>query len=138
MSASDEDVAACFDLFDAGSTGSIDGKEAIGKAYRALGYAPSEEELTELLDGNESVDIERFKSLAANLGVPEQEDVLEAFSTFDQNNNGYIALNELKHLMANLGEGLNPTQIEAMAKLCEPDDEGQVNIRHFVSKIMTQ
>lgn len=136
--ASEEDVAACFDLFDAGSTGSIDGKEAIGKAYRALGYAPSEEELSEILEGKESVDLERFKSLAANLGVPEQDEVLEAFSTFDQNSNGYIAISDLKHLMSSLGEGLDPKQIEAMATLCEPDDEGQVNIRHFVSKIMTQ
>jgi len=134
---STEDVDACFDLFDVGGTGTVDGVEAIGKAYRALGYAPSEEELAESLAGSTSIDLPKFKDMSTNFGTPQTDEVLEAFSTFDMNGNGYIALKELTHLMANLGEGLSEQHIEAMKAASEPDDEGQVNIRHFVSKILS-
>eukprot|EP00040_Diaphanoeca_grandis_P010142 m.51944 g.51944 ORF g.51944 m.51944 type:complete len:140 (+) comp21523_c1_seq1:426-845(+) len=133
---SKEDVDACFDLFDAGGSGSLEGKSVIGKAYRALGYAPSEEELAELLGGSDSIDLETFKKLSSDLGTPQVEEVLEAFSVFDQNGNGYISLKELSHLMGSLGEGLSKEHLEAMAATSEPDDEGQVNIRHFVSKLL--
>lgn len=65
---------------------------------------------------------------------------MEAFSTFDTNQNGrlashtvgshrrtgYIPLKELTHLMKELGEGLDAATLQEMAAACEPDADGQV------------
>lgn len=71
--------------------------------------------------------------MAGNLGcaptqqnAPTIDDVMEAFSTFDTNGNGYIPLPELKHLMGTLGEGLSAENLEKMAAACEPDSDNQV------------
>jgi hypothetical protein len=40
--------------------------------------------------------------------------------------NSYIALDELKNLMKNLGEGLNENEIAGMEKVAAADDENQV------------
>ena len=75
-------------------------------------------------------------SYALKQTIPSVDEVLEAFSVFDQNGNGYIALSELQHLMKNLGEGLSDDELAAMSAQAEPDDEGQINIRHIVTKLL--
>lgn len=55
---------------------------------------------------------------------------MEAFSVFDMHNNGYIGLDELKHLMSKLGEGLNPEEVEGMEKATAYDSEKQVQELH--------
>jgi hypothetical protein len=93
--------------------------------------------------------------------VPSLEEVNEAAAVFDQNGNGYISVDELRHVMKNLGEGLDDATLDAMVKAAEPDSEQQVcqapterlgamsrfapswchrqiNIRHFVSVLMSE
>ena len=61
--------------------------------------------------------------------------MLEAFSTFDVSNNGYIPLKELLHLMKTLGEGLPENAITALSNACEPDEDQMVNYSLFVKKM---
>mmetsp|Transcript_4270 Transcript_4270/g.10837 ORF Transcript_4270/g.10837 Transcript_4270/m.10837 type:complete len:135 (-) Transcript_4270:68-472(-) len=127
----------CFELFDTQGSGTITAAQ-VGPALRALGKTPSEEELKELLAGAGNINLETFKSMADKIVAPAKEEVLEAFSTFDTNSNGYIALDELKNLMKNLGEGLNEEEISGMEKVAAADDENQVNIRHMVDQLMQE
>ena len=46
-----------------------------------------------------------------------EEDILEAFKVFDKDGNGVISARELKHVMANLGETLSETEVEALIRL---------------------
>ena len=58
--------------------------------------------------------------------IPTLEEVLEAASVFDQNGNGYISSDELRHVMKELGEGLDDETLAQMIKVAEPDSEHQV------------
>ena len=46
-----------------------------------------------------------------------EEDILEAFKVFDKDGNGVISARELKIVMANLGETLSETEVEALIRL---------------------
>eukprot|EP00038_Savillea_parva_P005927 m.160704 g.160704 ORF g.160704 m.160704 type:complete len:136 (-) comp11983_c0_seq1:163-570(-) len=133
----DDYAADCFELFDTSNSGAI-GASQVGPALRALGKTPSEEEIKELLAGRQAIDLAAFNEMASQIVAPTKEEVLEAFSTFDMNSNGYIALDELKSLMKNLGEGLNEQEIAGMEKVAAADDEQQVNIRHMVDQLMQE
>lgn len=108
-------------------------KVALG--IHSLGLCISNEDVEEKTGGAD-VDLAKFQEIAASLTTPNLDEVIEAFSVFDQNGNGYIALGELKHVMKNLGEGLSDAELDGMSAQAEPDDEGQVNIRHFVTKLL--
>lgn len=69
---------------------------------------------------------------------PTKEEVGEAFSTFDMHGNGYMAFDDLKNVMVNLGEGLNPEEVAGMDAKCGKDADGQVNIQYFVDVLMTE
>lgn len=59
------------------------------------------------------------------------EEILEAFKTFDLDKNNYIGVLELKHLMINIG--LNPLdeEIDEMIKMCDLNGNGQVGWDDF-------
>ena len=48
---------------------------------------------------------------------------------FDVNNNGYIHIDELVHVLKELGEGLDASILEELKTDAEPDAEHQVNIK---------
>jgi len=125
---------ACFTLFETG--GSIP-PDMLGLALRALGKTPSEEEVKEM-GANGGVDEAQFKALSEGIVPPTKEEVGEAFSTFDMHGNGYMAFDDLKNVMVNLGEGLNPEEVAGMDAKCGKDADGQVNIQYFVDVLMTE
>ena len=51
---------------------------------------------------------------------------MEAFATFDAHNGGFMASEELLHIMKNLGEGLSDAVLAKVQEASEPDNEGQV------------
>ncbi len=64
--------------------------------------------------------------------VPSMDEVLEAASVFDQNGNGYISSEELRHVMKELGEGLDEDTLTQMIKVAEPDSEHQVKRKETI------
>jgi hypothetical protein len=57
---------------------------------------------------------------------PSKDDIIEAFSVFDMQGNGYIPLRELQHVLKNLGEGLDDQILQKLAQITEPDQDQQV------------
>eukprot|EP00055_Hartaetosiga_balthica_P017093 m.112042 g.112042 ORF g.112042 m.112042 type:complete len:136 (-) comp9244_c4_seq1:219-626(-) len=132
-----DEIKLCFDLFDKSNSGTITAADA-ATALRTLGKAPSAEELEELLNGASTVDLDTFQAMFGAAEAPNHDDVLEAFATFDVSNNGYIHINELKHLMKTLGEGMSDEAIANMETACEPDEDLQVNYALFVKKMFQE
>ena len=135
MSVSEEDMKLCFELFDKDGSGTLTPTDC-ATAVRTLGKCPSGEEMEEILDGKASVDFELFKKVYQDAPTPDFDSVLEAFSTFDMHNGGYMSLQELLHLMKSLGEGLSEKTLAQVQAVAEPDADGQVNYRHFVEKMV--
>ena len=67
-----------------------------------------------------------------------KEELQTAFEVFDTHHNGYVSLSELTAIMANLGEGLTPAEIEGMTKAASADEDSQVNIRAMIEVLLEQ
>jgi hypothetical protein len=68
---------------------------------------------------------------------PSKEEVIEAFSVFDIQGNGYIALKELTLVLKSLGEGLEDEILGKLSSISTPDQDNQVNYRHLIDVMMT-
>lgn len=110
-------------------------------------------------DGNGVIDFQEFLAMMArkmrdNEG---EEEIKEAFKTFDKDGNGYISAYELKSVMAMqgrdahpsllwashmqrsrthlTGERLTDTEVDEMIREADVDGDGQINYQEFVRVI---
>ena len=56
-----------------------------------------------------------------------EEQLLESFRLFDKDSNGYITAEELKEIMAVLGEDLSDKEVEDMIHQADSDADGRIN-----------
>lgn len=61
-----------------------------------------------------------------------EEEMREAFQIFDSDGNGNISADELRQIMANLGEKMTQEEVEEMVKEADIDGDGQINYEEFV------
>lgn len=60
--------------------------------------------------------------------IKENEDELrESFKVFDKDGQGTCSTAELRHVLTNLGEKLSASEMDALIKLVDGDEEGQTN-----------
>ena len=131
-----------FEMFDKDEDGLIDQND-LGKILRALGQDPSDQDLIEMItdvDKNEDklIDYEEYLQLVDNKEKDNEaeKELIEAFLIFDREGNGLISNNEFKHIMLSLGEKLSEEEIEQMIKIGDPKQEGFINYKQFVEKII--
>ena len=128
-----------FDLFDKDGDGRITATE-LGTVMKNLGQSPSEAELRDMVNevdenSDGTIDFQEFLNmLASKLKDGDQkEELLEAFKVFDTNNDGFISPEELRHVMANLGENLKDDEIDEMIKEADKNGDGKVDYDEFVT-----
>ena len=75
------------------------------------------------------MDFQEFLSLMVKRmwEVDKDEELREAFKIYDKDGNGLISADELRKVMANLGETLMEEQIEEMIKEADVDGDGHIN-----------
>ncbi|GFQ06757.1 calmodulin [Phtheirospermum japonicum] len=61
-----------------------------------------------------------------------EEELNEAFRVFDKDQNGFISVAELCHVMTNLGEKLTDEEVNEMIREADVDGDGQINYEEFV------
>ena len=59
------------------------------------------------------------------------EEIKEAFFTFDMNANGYIGASEIRFVLDALGEAVTDEEIDEMIHLIDVDGDGQINFKEF-------
>jgi calmodulin len=89
------------------------------------------------VDGNGTIDFSEFIQMMPAATKNErdedaEEEMLEAFKVFDSDGNGMISSDELRQIMANLGEKLTNEEVEEMVKEADIDGDGQINYEEFV------
>ena len=62
-----------------------------------------------------------------------EDDIREAFRVFDKDGNGFISVQELRHVMTNLGEKLTEDEVDEMIREADIDGDGEVNYEEFVA-----
>lgn len=61
------------------------------------------------------------------------EQIEEAFSAIDLDNNDYIGPLELKHMLVCMGELVTDQEIDMMVKMCDLDGDGQISLAEFTA-----
>merc|ERR1712212_981816 len=109
-----------FDIFDEDVSGTVSTGE-LASVMRTLGQNIDEKEVGVMIsevdsDGSGEIDFEEFCTLMARQmekADPEYE-YKKAFKIFDKKKDGVICCAELKHLMSNIGEDMDDSEIKAM------------------------
>ncbi|XP_066336426.1 calmodulin-like isoform X2 [Miscanthus floridulus] len=138
-----EEFREAFSLFDKDGDGTITTKE-LGTVMRSLGQSPTEEELQGMVDevdadGSGAIDFQEFLTLLARqmreANGADEDELREAFRVFDQDQNGFISRDELRHVLQNLGEKLSDEELAEMLREADSDGDGQINYTEF-AKVM--
>lgn len=59
------------------------------------------------------------------------EEIKEAFDTFDLDKNRFVGAMEIKHILAVIGEEATDEEIDEMIRMCDADGDGQVTMDEF-------
>ena len=55
---------------------------------------------------------------------------------FDKNGDGFISVDELRHVMTNLGEQMSIEEAEECIREVDQDGDGRVNYEEFIQMMM--
>ncbi|KAL7328596.1 hypothetical protein PS15p_206841 [Mucor circinelloides] len=131
-----------FALFDKNGDGAIDAEE-LGQVMRSLNQEPTDEELKDMIndvdsDNNGRIDFNEFLTIMSRMkGTDETEnDLVEAFKVFDKDQDGSITQDELRSVMANLGQKLTSQELDEMIKEADTDGDGKINYKEFVKMMV--
>merc|ERR1740129_1922125 len=64
------------------------------------------------------------------------EEIKQAFDTFDLDKNRFVGAAEISHILQVIGEEVTDEEIDEMIRLCDADGDGQVTFDEFF-KLMT-
>ncbi|EFC45205.1 predicted protein [Naegleria gruberi] len=129
-----------FSLYDGGS-GTIP-HDKLNSVIRALGFAPSDRELqeiTSIIDPSQSgnINVNSFCNEMRNrYGKSSEsgnvEEYMESFRLFDRDQDGFIPVDELKHIMTTLGERLSDIEVDDLLKEADPQGKGMIHYESFI------
>jgi len=91
-------------------------------------------------DNNGQVDYKEFLILMAKKMKEGEmdEELKEAFKTFDKGGKGYITWDELKEVMGTYGEKLSDDEITLMFSETDADKDGKISFEDFVLMMMAK
>ncbi|XP_055871879.1 uncharacterized protein LOC106069749 [Biomphalaria glabrata] len=134
-----------FQLFDKDRNGHIS-RDELGRVFRALDLDPSQKELDQALkeldkDGNgifEKDDFKMYLKKVKRSSYDERkQEMMQAFSLLDKNNDKFIDAKELSQVLTSLGEVLSEAEINAMIQVADTNKDGKIDYEEFVKFILT-
>merc|ERR1719473_913639 len=133
-----------FNLFDKKRTGSMPIAD-MGTVLRSLGQTPTEAELQALMeevdkDKSGTIEFDEFVDLMARTNKSKdqmEEEIKNAFLTFDADNSGYITREELVETLTTMGDPVDEETINGMIAEADLDGDGKIDYKEF-TKIMLQ
>ena len=133
-----------FSLFDKDGDGTITTKE-LGTVMRSLGQNPTEAELQDMInevdaDGNGTIDFPEFLTMMARKmkDTDSEEEILEAFKAFDENDDGFISAAEARNVLTKLGEKLTDEEADLTILEADVDGDSRINYKEFVKTMMSK
>ncbi|GAB5357377.1 hypothetical protein AAMO2058_000369400 [Amorphochlora amoebiformis] len=128
-----EDLKAAFRLFDKNKDGHISVIE-LKEVFRTIGIEPSESEFKSMMadaKANSDGDID-FKEFV-RMVMTQMEN---AGSMQSLDNEDFISVAELKHVMESLGEELSESDLQEMIEEADINGDGKLNYKEFVAMIV--
>jgi len=109
---------------------------------RILGCAVSDKEAEEMgasCQDPEHISFEEVQYLAANSHKPErasEQEILDAFRVFDNDENGLLRENEVRTIFTTLGEPLTMDEINSLLTAMKPDEFGRLKYAEFIKSFL--
>ena len=142
-----KELKEAFDFFDKDGSGSIDAKE-ISTVLNQLGHKSTAVELGDMMtsiDKNQdnSVSFDEFcvlikASSKFELKQNDQDDLKEQFRLFDLDGNGSISPDELKKVMATMGEKISDAEIDELLQKYDLNKNGAIEYHEFVKYMLDE
>lgn len=64
------------------------------------------------------------------------EDILTAFKTLDESDQGFLTTSELSSYLTTLGESLEDFELDVFVKMADPKGEGKIFYEDFLDRMM--
>jgi len=136
----------CFQLFDVKKQDFLLADE-IGEVMRAMGFRPTDEELTELIDeidedGSGAIEFGEFAQLCAKFLVedPDPEtlraELKDAFRLFDKEGSGFITMVQFRGIIAEVDPKLTEEDLDAIISEIDEDGSGTMDFEEFCEMMM--
>ncbi|ALC42286.1 maker110 [Drosophila busckii] len=142
MDLSPQDLAQfehAFELLNSDKDGSVTIKD-LSTILRKLGRDPTEAELKTMinevdLDGNGAIEFDEFLHLMSMkmCEEPSEEALRETFRVFDNENTGFIGIDQLRGVMIALGETPGDDELDEMIHEHDLDGDGKICFEEFVN-----
>ena len=137
-----DELERAFSEFDKDGNGAITVKE-LGEVMEELGLEPTDIELRDMVnevdhDGNGTIEFLEFVEIMA-MKIKDHEvehELKEAFRVFDEDGNGYISAEDLRHVMTHVGETMTDEEVDDMILVADTEEDGQINYEEFVKMLM--
>lgn len=134
-----KEIRRVFLMFDRNGDGKITRKELSDSLQNMGIYIPEMEfvQMIDKIDINRDgfVDMEEFGTLYQSImdDKDEEEDMREAFNVFDQNDDGFITVEELRSVLSSLGlkQGKTLEDCKIMIIKVDVDGDGMVDYKEF-------
>jgi len=141
LRAGESDIRDVMDFYDTSGDGKIT-VDQIGTCLRALGLAPTEQQLKEVTikwENKETrITLEEFTPIYRDLKKvcisKSPEALSECLSSFDRDGSGLISIHDLRFILTTCGEKLSATETDILLQGQENSD-GKVNILEFIRLI---
>merc|ERR1712118_430461 len=133
------EIKEAFELFDTDGSGSIASGE-LKVAMKALGFEPKPGEIEKLIhsvddDGDGEMDYDDFERMMEQkiLNKDQKDDLVKAFTLFDDDKTGTITLANLKRVAKDLGETMSEEDLKEVIAESDKDGDGELSVDEFLA-----
>ena len=135
-------IEANFKLFDANGDGTISRSE-LETALNKQGAMLSKDDFDRIWrevdkDESESIDLHEFVELMADNFEVTDEELLDAFRTFDADGSGTLCEDEVLTVMRAVGMWLSKAQVKKLMIEADEDNSGDISYEELVSYMKNQ
>ncbi|KAL9246794.1 hypothetical protein vseg_020287 [Gypsophila vaccaria] len=138
-----ESMREAFALFDADGDGMIDPSD-LGIVMRSLGSNPTQAQLRHIIEEEKlstPFDFTQFLGLMTKHMKPDdplESDLRHAFRVLDKDSSGYVSVSDLRHILTNIGEKLEPEEFDEWIQDVDVGSDGRLEYEEFISKLLVK
>ena len=133
-----------FSLFDTDGDGKITPSD-LGIVMRSLGSNPTQSQLRHIQEKENLTspfDFHRFLELMSKYMKPDDDpfesELRDAFRVLDKDCSGFVSVSDLRHILTNIGEKLEPTEFDEWIQEVDVGDDGRFQYEEFISHLLVK